>query len=58
MTPTDEAYKETNRMLAGLASVRPEYQALIDWIAEEGGPGIVNVVYEALGEGRQRLDVV
>jgi hypothetical protein len=58
MVPTYEAYTETKRMLAGLASVRPEYQALIDWIAQEGGTGVLNVVYETLWEGRQRLDVV
>lgn len=51
MTPTAQAYRETKRMLAGLSSVAPPYEALIEWIKQDGGHGIINVVYESQGPG-------
>lgn len=55
----DEAYKETRRVLEGLAETKPPYKALIEWIGQQpGGENVLNVVYWMCARSRPCLTVV
>lgn len=55
----DDPYKETCRVLAGLATPAAPYSALIEWIAQQsGGKNVLNVVYWMWGGFRPCLSIV
>ncbi len=58
ITPFDETYLETKRILLGEARLKPEFAPLAGWIDQTFGVRTLNILYDTMESGkRPRLEI-
>lgn len=58
ITPSDDSYKATKRIMQGKAVMNPNYNALAEWIQNAYGVKPVNIIYSIVENGKlPRLEI-
>lgn len=53
ITPSDDTYQETRRIMLGQASLNPEFRPLAEWIDKSYGVRTINIIYDTIENGKR-----